>query len=167
MKRLVLILTSLIGLFFLVNSYAAANFNIGIIDVQKVMQNSPQAKAATKTLQKKFAAQQTKIMDKQNKLKQMIAKLNRDGSIMRDSDKQQLKDKITAARKEFTTLTQNYEQQAMQAQQQLMQKTAEQVNNIAEKIAKQKGLSMVIVSQAVVYPGNAQDITSQVISKMK
>jgi outer membrane protein len=97
----------------------------------------------------------------------MITKLNRDGSIMRDSDKQQLKDKIAAARKEFTTLTQNYEQQAMQAQQQLMQKTAEQVNNIAEKIAKQKGLSMVIVSQAVVYPGNAQDITSQVISKMK
>lgn len=167
MKKLLLIFISLLGIFFLANSYAMGNAKIGIVDVQKIMQNAPEVKSASDALHKKFAPEQAKILAKQTDLKKMMDKLNRDASVMRDSDKKKLQDQIMTARKEFTTMTQGYEQKVLVAQQQTMQKIVKKVNNIAAQIAKKESLSMVIVRQAVIYPGDAKDITDEIINSMK
>jgi outer membrane protein len=157
----------LLGMLFLTNSFAVTANTFGVVDIQKIMQVSPKIKAAGNRLKAKFASQQRKIAAKQQALKGLLTKLNRDASVMSDSAKQKLQAKITAARKEYSTMLQNYEQKVMLAQQQEMQKIATSIQSIAAKIAKQNNLTTVVVKQAVIYAGNAKDITDQVIKAMK
>jgi outer membrane protein len=157
----------LLGMLFLTNSFAVTANTFGIVDIQKIMQVSPKIKAAGDRLKAKFASQQRKIASKQQALRGLLTKLNRDASVMSDSAKQKLQTKITAARKEYGAILQNYEQKVMSAQQQEMQKIATSIQGIAAKIAKQNNLAMVVVKQAVIYAGNAKDITDQVIKAMK
>lgn len=167
MKKVILISLMFLGMIFLANVFADTATNFGVVDIQKVMQASPKIKAAGDRLKAQFAAQQKKIAAKQEELKNLLTKLNRDASVMSDSAKQKLQNKITAARKEYGAMLQNYEQKVMSAQQQEMQKLANNIQDIAAKIAKQNNLGMVVIKQAVIYAGNAKDITDQIIKAMR
>lgn len=167
MKKLILITLALCGLIFVNNVFADANGTFGIIDMQKIMQSSPKIKAAGDRLKTQFSADQGKIATKQKQLKDLLTKLNRDSSVISDKAKKDLQTKITTARKEYGAMLQSYEQKVMAAQQQAMQKIAASIQNVAEKVAKENNLGMVIVKQAVIYAGNAKDITNQVIKAMK
>ncbi|MGD9109191.1 MAG: OmpH family outer membrane protein [Gammaproteobacteria bacterium] len=167
MKKIILICIAIFSIAFITNSYADTSTNIGVLDVQKIMQSSPKIQAAGEKLKAKFTPQQNKIMAKQQALKNLMDKYNRDAPIMSDSVKQKLKNQIIAARKEYTTMSQNFEQELMKAQQQEMQKLTNDLQNIVAKIAKKNNLNMILTKQAIIYSGDTKDITDQVLKAMK
>jgi len=167
MKKIMLISIALLSMLFITNVFADTTKSFGIVDMQKIMHVSPKIQAVGNRLKAKFASQQGKIAAKQQQLKTLLTKLNRDASVMSNSAKQKLQNKIVDARKKYSSMLQNYEQGVMAAQQKEMQKIAGSIQSIAAKIAKQDNLGMIVVKQAVIYAGNAKDITDQVIKAMK
>lgn len=167
MKKIILICIAIFCVTFMANSYAGTPINIGILDVQKIMQSSPKIQAAGEKLKAKFTPQQNKIVAKQQELKNLMDKYNRDAPIMSDAVKQKLKDQIVAARKEYTTMSQNFEQELMQAQQEEMQKLTDDIQNTVTTIAKKNNLNIVLAKQAIIYSGDSKDITDQVLKAMK
>ncbi|MGD9152559.1 MAG: OmpH family outer membrane protein [Gammaproteobacteria bacterium] len=167
MKKIILICIAIFSIAFITNSYADTPTNLGVLDVQKIMQNSPRIRAAGEKLKAKFIPQQNKIMAKQQELKNLMDKYNRDAPVMSNSVKQKLKNQIIASRKEYTTMSQNFEQALMKAQQKEMQKLTNDLQNIVAKIAKKDNLNMVLTKQAIIYSGDAKDITDQVLKAMK
>jgi len=167
MKKITLICLIILGIFCITNTYADTTAKFGMIDIQKIMQKSPRIKAAGDRLKEKFASQQKKVIAKQQELKGLLDKFNRDASIMSDSVKQKLQKRILSVRKEYTIITQKYEQNLVLAQRKEMQKISDEVQRISGKVAKQEQLSMVFLKHALVFTGNAKDITNQVIKEMK
>lgn len=167
MKKIILTFIVIFSMTFITNCYADTSIKLGVLDVQKIMQNSPKIQAAGEKLKAKFTPQQNKILAKQQELKKLMDKYNRDAPIMNDSVKQKLKNQIVAARKEYTAMSQNFEQELMQAQQKEMQKLTDDIQSIVAKVAKKYNLDMVLAKQAIIYSGNAKDITDQVLQTMK
>lgn len=167
MKKIMLITIMLFSMLFIANAFADIANTFGVVDIQKIMRASPKIQATGNRLKTKFASQQGKIVVKQQQIKKLLTKLNRDASVMSASAKQKLQKQIIAARKAYAAMLQNYEQKVMAAQQQEMQKIAENIQSIAAKIAKKYNLGIIVVKQAVIYAGNAKDITDQVIKAMK
>jgi len=165
MKKFILFVVSVVTLVFAVSSFA--NLKIGVVDMQKIMQSSPKVAAAGEKLRKQFAPQQNKMMAKQKELKALAAKLKRDDSIMKDSDKQKLQSQIAAVRKSLSTMAQGYQQKVVAAQQGAMGDIVKLIDKAVKKIAKKQSLNMVVVKQAVVYLGDQTDITAQVEKALK
>jgi outer membrane protein len=167
MKKITLICLIILGIFCLTNTFADTTAKFGIIDIQKIMQKSPRIKAAGDRLKEKFASQQNKVIAKQQELKGLLDKYNRDASIMSDSVKQKLQKRILSVRKDYTAMAQKYEQNLVLAQRKEMQKISDEVQKIVSKIAKRERLNAVFLKHALVFSGDAEDITSQVVKAMR
>jgi len=165
MKKLSLLLISLISLAFLPNVYAA-NAKIGVIDFQKISA-SPKVISAQKSLQKKFAPKWATLNEKQKELNDMVAKLKRDETIMRDSDKKALQNKIQKAQQELASLSEDFKKKFAQSQQVLGQNFMDDLKKAVADVAIKNQLDFVIPKDLILYAKNQVDITGQVEKKLK
>lgn len=115
---------------------------IGIIDLQKAIINHPKAKESMETL-KNFQEERQKDLDSKTKGKEL-------------TDEE---------RKQITELVSKYEEEIQELDRKLTEKLLEDVKTAAEKVAKKKGLIIVIEKEAVFYGG--VDITEEVIQEMQ
>ena len=66
---------------------AAADLKVGYVDVQKLLEEAPQAQAIAEQLKKEFQPRQDELQATQDKLKSIEDKLQRDGDVMSDAQR--------------------------------------------------------------------------------
>ena len=76
MKKLSMLLVSMIGLLVLSTASYAADLTIGVVDYNKVLAANSTVKTESSKLQEQFNPQKNKIMDFQKKLQQSIKNFN-------------------------------------------------------------------------------------------
>ena len=166
MKKFNLFLISIISMFFVLTAYAAAP-KIGIVNFQKVMQELPKTKQDASRMEKQFTPEKEKIEQKKKKIDDLEKKLKRDSSVMQAKDKTKIETQLKAEQTEFLTMAQSFQGKVLKAQQDTLKGIIKSINDSVAKVAKQNKLDLVLQSGAVVYSGNAVDITSQVIKAGK
>jgi Skp family chaperone for outer membrane proteins len=165
MKKLSVLLVSFISLIFLSNAFAI-NGKIGVVDSQKIS-TSPKAVQLQKSLQEQFEPKWVKITEKQKTLHEMAAKMKRDNTIMRDSDKQSLQNKMTNTQKELVSMMDDFKKKFAQAQQSMTESFMADVKKAVAKVAKKNQLDFVVPKDFVLYAQNEMDITAQVEKILK
>lgn len=135
---------------------------IGVVDMRQVLQKSPQMVALSNELEKQFKPREAKITAAQTALQADVDKLNKNGSVMSDADKNQLQDKIVTQKATIQTLVGTFQQDLNNAQNQGMQKILEQVAAIVDKISKADGYTVVLPKDVALYFRADQDITDRV-----
>lgn len=141
---------------------AASPVAIGLVDMQQILQQSPKVTAASEKLKKQFSPEQNKLMAKQNHLKELTDKLNRDAAVMQPKDKEALQAQIEKEQKDLMQQSQAFQQKAFEAQQKEMQSILANVTGVVKDIAKKKNLGLVVDKGAVVYADDGLDITNDV-----
>lgn len=115
---------------------SAASSNVGVVDYNQVMSQHPQVQSASSEMQQA-------IQDAQKDFEEKSANMN-------DQEK-----------RDYYTQTQ---QRLQQKQQELMEPITQSVEDSVKKIAEQKGLSVVLDKNAVIYGGT--DITQDVVKQV-
>lgn len=144
-----------------------AAIKIGVLDVSKVLQQSPQVKAAVAKLKTKFKSRQDKIASAQKKLEADQKKLTRNKSVMKQSEVDDLQMSIQDEQRELRTMKENYVQAARLAQNQVMGETLKRVNKIVKEIADKEHYDLILQRDNVAYASKKVDITSQVLVALK
>jgi len=162
MKKINMLLSIIAGVGLCSAINAAAPGGIGVVDMQQILKKSTKVSAASDKLKKQFAPEQSKLVAEQNQLKEMADKLNRDGAVMQQKDKDALQAKIETEQKSLMEKSQAFQQKAYEAQQKEMQALLDNVTSVVKDVAKKNNLTLVIDKSAVVYAGDEMDITSQV-----
>jgi len=167
MKKIVVLTAGLVlGMFVLASYAASAREHVGVLNFQQIMKTSPSVKQASEKLRKQFMPEQNKIVAQQKSLQALMGKLKKNGSVMKASDRKALQAKIMKTRQTVVAATQSYQQKVMAAQQQAMQGIIGKIKAATAKVAKAKGLNLVVTNDAVVYE-DGLDITSDVQSALK
>jgi outer membrane protein len=156
-----LLIVGLLGL-----NTAFADSKIGILDMQQVMQQSPEVANLNKQLQDQFKPRQEKIMAAQKNLQDEMGKMNKDAAVMNDKNKEKMVQKINADRQAYQTLVQSFQQDLNSAQNKVMQKFMGNLQNAVNSVAKEGQYTMVLNRAAVPYFDPAADVTKQVLSKI-
>lgn len=170
MKKVVILLASAASVFLAASAYAdtaTTTTKIGIVDVRQVLQKSPQVAQMQTKLQQEFGARDKQIQAAQQQLQENVAKLNRDGAVMKTSDRDALIKKTQEEQQNLRAMQTTFQKDVYEKQNAAMQSILGQVQQAVGNVAKQQNLSLVLSKEAVAYASNDVDITPEVIKQVE
>lgn len=143
----------------------AADLKIGYVNAVKVIEEAPQGESAKKKLEAEFGPRDKKLVAMQAKIKQLEDELEKNGLLLKDSDRRAKEHEIVMLKRDQRRATQEFREdynlrrnEELAALQKLVQKT------IVE-IAQQENFDL-ILHEGTVYASKRVDLTEKVLKKL-
>ncbi len=173
MKKLGLVLCAISAYFAVmtVNAADAVNPNagvkIGVVDVQTVVQKSPQMATVAAKLKQQFKPREQAIVGKQKQLQADQKKYDKNASVMSSKDRAALQDKIIAEKSTLQGQIAAFQRDITNEQNSAMQNILNQVKTAVKSVAQQGGYTLVLQKQSLAFSTGGVDITKAVLVAMK
>jgi outer membrane protein len=159
-----LVLAASVGLIAEANSSRAEDYRIGVINTERILREAAPAKDAAKRIEEEFKAREATVARLDRELRDVTAKLDRDGAAITEADR-------TARQRDIETRTRDLERVRRQLAEDLRARQFDEMNKIKErldavltKLAKEQGYDLIL--QDGVYVGRAVDMTDIVIKAL-
>lgn len=142
----------------------AAELKVGVVNLQKIMQESPQVQQVKSRLKNEFAPQQTKILNKQQALQSLEKKL-RSTAPKTDADREAMQMKAATLRHDIQQLRNDFLDDLNLRRNQELGKLQRMVVEEVNRYAAEHGFDLVI-GDGVFYASPRVNITSDIIEKL-
>ncbi|WP_336368065.1 OmpH family outer membrane protein [Marinobacter sp. C2H3] len=160
-------LTSLlVAALMLASTAAAADTKIGVVDLRQALFSSDAAKAFSDTLKKDFSADEAKVRDAQEAARKLKERLEKDGAMMNESERNKLTGEFQDKVKEFNYLKQKLDNTVSQRKQEFLDKQRPEVDAAVKELLKEHDLDLILPSEAVVYVKSEMNLTSELLKKL-
>ena len=166
-KRVLIVGALAIGLTAGAATFAASASNIGVVDMKAMWRSAPQMQAINNKLKKVFSQRKESILSQAKTLQSDMASFDKNKAILSKSKARMLKQKITGEETQLRTEQTHYQQDLMGAQQKALTGFLGQLKVAVTKVAKQKGLTLVMPKNNLLYSSSSIDITQQVLKNLK
>jgi outer membrane protein len=143
----------------------AAELKIGVVSFQKILEKSPLAEGATKRIEGEFRPREKELAEKAKELRKNEERLDKDGAIMSEAERQKLDRDIVAARRDIKRDEQEFKEDLNRRQNEELQKLQRRVLEIVRAMGKE-GAYDLIVTDGVLYFSERMDITDAVMQRM-
>jgi outer membrane protein len=146
---------------------AQANLKIGVINVARLIEQSPQAATVQKKLQDEFGPRQRELVAMQEKLRTQVETFQRDSPVMGEAERVNLERQIREAQRE-------YQRTEQELREDLDLRQNEEINNLqrevlmkAQEYARAQQYDLVLTDANVIFYSTAVDITAGVLALLK
>ncbi len=144
---------------------AQGELKIGYVNAEKVISEAPQGKAALEKLEAEFSPRDKKIVEMQSRLKDMALDMEKNGLLMKESERRTKEYEIANLKRDLRRATQEFNEdynlrrnEELAALQKIVQKTV-------LDLVKQENYDLV-VNEGVLYAGPKVDITEKVLKRL-
>lgn len=162
MKRMYGCALALVMSLFTVSAIADGA-KIGVVDLQKIMQTSPQMKAIQQKLEKEFKPRRDKLIALEQDLKKDMEKFKREATVMSQVQKKDLEKKIIAAQRTFEQQGQQYQQELSSAHNEAMEELYNKIRKSIAKVAEAEHYDLILQKDAAPYSVSKLDVTAGVM----
>jgi len=147
-------------------SATAGDFKVGVVDLNKVMEKSPQAEGISNSLKKEFQARDQDLVAKAKQLKQLEDKLARDGAVMSTEEAKRLENDIRARRRKLTTSRTEFREDANLRRNEAVNRLLRKVGEVVTQIGEEEKVD-VILTDGVAYFNKRVDLTAKVLQRLE
>ena len=165
MNKRVLILV-LVGLFGWSMTAIAQEYRIGVVNANKIVEQSPQYDDVRKSLEAEFKRRNEDLVSKQKQLKQLEEKLARDSAVMSDAEVKRLEQDIRSRRRKLNNTRDEYREDLNLRRNEEFNKLLRQVSEVVHQVGEEEKID-VILSEGVVYASKRVDLTVTVLDRLK
>lgn len=144
----------------------AADLKIGVVNMQELMKESPQAKAAEAEMQQKFGSRRNALLAEQNKIKALQDQINRNGSVMSAAQLQNLQNQLDADQQDMSRKESDFQADLNEWQNQKLGAIQQIVVKEVQAFAKAHQYNL-IVGLGIVYADGSVDVTDQVLAQLQ
>lgn len=145
---------------------AMAETRIGVVDLRQALFSSNDAKSFSETLQKDFAADEAKVREVQEEARKLKERLEKDGAMMNESERNKLTGEFQEKVKEFNFLKQRLDSAVAQRKQSFLEQARPEVDLAVEELLEENDLDIILPSEAVVYVKPEMNLTPQLLEKL-
>lgn len=139
---------------------------IAVIDPNRIVEESPQYEAARDMLSAEVKEREAALREQQEHIDRLNARLERDGALMSSDEVNRLQNDIRARTRRLRYEKAEVQEDFTLRQTDLRTKLVKQVEEVVERVAKDKGIDL-ILSEGVVYYSQRVDISDEVIDRLK
>jgi len=164
-KRWLAILAGILILGF-VTARAEAQMKIGVVDLEKVFEQSEEGKKAQAALQKKVERIELELKSKQDELKTMEEQISTQGSLLSESAKFDKEKSYQDKLKDFKRLYEDYQSEMRQEQSKMNKTILDQFLGIIKAMGEREGYDLILEDNAVLHSSKKIDVTDQVIKSV-
>jgi outer membrane protein len=147
-------------------SVAQAEIKVGVINVPRLLEEAPQAKAAMQALQDEFAPRQRSIVSQQKDVKAKEERLQRDGAVMAENERRAAEKDLRDAQRELARAQNEYVEDLNLRRNEEIGKLQRSLMQEVQAYAKSQNFDLVL-GEGVLYRNEAIDITAQVLSALQ
>lgn len=144
----------------------AADINIGVVNIARLIEESPQAKSAMKALQDEFSPRQRDLESRQQVLRDEEEKLKRDAEIMSETERRDgergLREKARDLARQQNEFIEDLNLRRNEELNRLQRSLLEEV----QTFAKQEKYDL-IVGDGVLFASGTVDVTAQVLAGLE
>ena len=149
-----------------VASVQAADADIAVVDIGKVLQEIPQRKAIESKLKSEFDSRVREMQRMETEGQTLAAKLKKDESFMSAAERTKSQRRLSELQAEFNVKAQALQEDQRRRFSEEQKNVIEKIKTAVDSIAKSEGYEMVLNRQAVLYTNDESDITTQVIQQV-
>lgn len=163
MKRSVIVLLSAIvsaG----VASLASAQARIGVVDVQRLVRESPQGKAATEALNAEYGGKHKDIEKRATELQARADKFKKDEATMSEVQKAQVDKELTSGYRELQLRQSQFDDEYNAARQEAQEKLLGVLDEEVKIFAKAQGYDLILTDAA--YANPTLDVTGSILQAL-
>lgn len=139
------------------------DLTIGVVNMQRVMEQAPQAQQVMSGLSEEFRPRQQELQQKQQELQEKQQTFERDSSVMGEQERTALQREIRDLQRELQRLNQqvneDFNMRRNEEVNALQQDLAEQI----EAYAQDEGYDLVLLDTIALHASEEADITAEVI----
>ncbi|EMP57016.1 chaperone protein skp [Marinobacter santoriniensis NKSG1] len=156
----------LAALLMVVSVSAFAETRIGVVDLRQALFSSDEAKAFSETLKKDFSGEEQKVREAQASAKKLKDRLEKDGAMMNETERNKLAGEFQDKVKEFNYLKQKLDSTVAKRKQDFLQSQRPDVDAAVKELLKEHDLDLILPSEAVVYVKPEMNLTSELLDKL-
>jgi len=150
----------------IVPAIASAELKIGFVNMIEIMEKSPQAEAARKSLEKEFSDRDKKLTGVRDEVIKLEETLKKDTSIMSEKRRTELEKETQNKKREFNRQQDELREDFNIRRNEELGKLQKYVHDIVLEVAKSENYDLV-VTRPVVFASERIDMTQRVLQKME
>ena len=159
--------TALIGAALLAfSAQAAAETRIGVVDLRQALFSSNDAQAFSEKLQQDFAGDEAQVREAQEAARKLKDRLEKDGAMMNESERNQLAGEFQDKVKEFNFLKQRLDTAVAKRKQAFLDDARPEVDAAVKELLEEHDLDLILPSEAVVYVKPELNLTAELLDKL-
>ena len=151
---------------FLLPVVVSAEVKIGFVNMAEIMEKSPQADAARKSLEKEFSSRDKKLTAVRDGILKLEETLKQDGPIMSDSRRSELEKEILNKKREYNRQQDELREDFNIRRNEELGKLQKNVHEVIVNVAKSEKYDL-IVTQPVLFASSKIDLTERVLQELK
>ena len=144
----------------------AQEMKIGVVNVPVLMDRAPQAKVAMDALQEEFAPRQREILAKQKEYEELGEKVQRDLSVMGETERRNAENDLRNLQREVTRLQNEFREDLNLRRNEELGSLQRSLLQEVQTYAKSMGFDLV-VGDGVLYASDAVNITENVLRALE
>ena len=167
LKRMLMLFFLLSGIFLLLSSAQAQNLKIGFVNAAKILDQAPQAVAASSRLEREFAPRKKGLDDAYRGLRRLEERMTKDSATMSDAERRNLERDILAQQRELNRSQSEFREDLNLRRNEELGKLQRQVYETIVQLAKEQSFDLILNDGAVIYASDQVDITNEVLRRLK
>jgi outer membrane protein len=144
---------------------AAVELKIGYVNTVKVIEEAPQGETALKKLEAEFSPRDKKIIEMQNRVKEIEQEMEKNALVLKESDRRAKEYEVSNLRRDLRRSTQEFREDYNLRRNEELAALQKIVQKAIVEIAKQEGYDLVL-HEGVVHAGPKADITDKILKKL-
>jgi outer membrane protein len=144
----------------------AAELKIGYVNSARLLEESPQARAAQQALEGEFVPRQRELASQQKALQEKSDKLKRDAAVMSEADRTKAERDVREGERDLSRRFNELQEDANVRRNEEFGKVQRVLLQEVQTYARANGYQLV-VSDGVLFAAETVDITAQVIAAIK
>lgn len=140
---------------------------VGVVDMQKIVKQSPEAKSLNASIEKQFSGQHQQLLKQQADYQKKVAAFQKNQSVEKPAQLKATQQTLEKEAQKLQADQSNFQQAVMAAQNKAMTDFLAKVQKASASVASKQGLSLVLPKKMVLFIGSDADVTNAVIEQMK
>ncbi len=150
----------------LISAPAVAETKIGVVDLRQALFSSQDAQAFSEKLQKDFAGEEAKVRETQEAARALKERLEKDGAMMNESERNKIAAQFQEKVKEFNFLKQKLDSTVANRKQAFLEEARPEVDAAVKALMEEHKLDIILPSEAVVFVKPEMNLTEQLLEKL-
>jgi len=146
---------------------AWAEPKIGVVDPQRLLEESPQGRAMLDSMRTEFAPRERTLQAQQQALKAKQDKLQKDGATMTDEQRTRTEKELRDGARDFERARSEFQDDISARRNEEMSRLQKTLGEEVRTYAKAQGFDVVLSTEGVVYAAPAYDVTPAILTALQ
>lgn len=155
----------LLALLLAVPAAADEAYKVGFVNIDRVLEQAPQAESARTRLEKEFAPRDQELVDLQQEIRELTDQVERDTAVLSESERLRQERELRSLRRELKRRQDEFREDLNLRRNQELAKLQEVVLETIQSLAREEGFDLIV--RDALHHSARVDITERVIERLQ